>query len=69
MEQLMCSIRKENKMEIPFETDKTPKSIKVHTNRVDYFFNLTPKKFAKGLVQMSPKTAKKLIKALKKELK
>lgn len=48
---------------------KKPKNIKVHTNRVDYFFNLTPKKFAKGLVQMSPKTAKKLIKALKKELK
>lgn len=79
MEQLMCSIRKETKMgdsrdgftcnEDGTSFDSKPKKITIHTNKADYILGMSEKALAKSIVQLDKKTGKRLLKALKKELK
>lgn len=51
-----------------FGTNHVPTSVTIHSNRARIIMNLTPKEAAKALVKENRFYAKKLFKALKKEL-
>lgn len=77
MEQLMCSIRKETKMSLQdgiewekdFGWDEEPKQVIIHTNKHEIVLSMNPKELSHWLKKSDKKYAKKLLKALKKELK